>query len=229
MQYLGGKSRIAMHISDFLEKHRVDMEYLEPFVGGAWIPQEMTGTRTAGDGNPYLITMYKSLIGGWTPPDSISQDLYDKYKFGHKDINDPLVAFIGIGCSFSGKWFGGYARSETRNYAKNCKNSLLKQLPLIASSMFEYGDYRELTPSNKLVYCDPPYEGTTGYGVFNGFDNADFWRTMREWSKNNTVVVSEYSAPQDFVCVKEMKTRTDMYANNNLRTEKLFMHKGAKW
>ena len=38
-------------------------------------------------------------------------------------------SFVGFGCSFAGKWFGGYARSnDKRNYAKMAKNSLNKKI-----------------------------------------------------------------------------------------------------
>jgi DNA adenine methylase len=78
-----------------------------------------------------------------------------------------------------------------------------------------------------LVYCDPPYQGTTQYGAFNGFDHELFWNTMREWSKNNTVVISEYSAPDDFICVKEINSQMGLSSkggNREVRVEKVFMH-----
>ena len=48
---------------------------------------------------------------------------------------------------------------------------------------------------------------------------------MREWSKNNIVIISEYVAPNDFNCVLEIPIKTCM--NNNSynkikRIEKLF-------
>ena len=56
MQYLGGKSKIRKHIASFLESVRKPEQiYFEPFCGGAWVLQEMTGKRTASDGNKALI------------------------------------------------------------------------------------------------------------------------------------------------------------------------------
>ena len=72
--------------------------------------QEMSGVRCASDVNRPLITMYKALQDGWIPPSTVTEEMYAEYK-GIQDAEDPLTAFIGIGCSFSGKWFGGYARS----------------------------------------------------------------------------------------------------------------------
>ncbi len=87
-------------------------------------------------------------------------------------------------------------------------------------SIFEKG----LT--NALIYADPPYTGTTGYG--KDFNHAEFWETCRQWAnKDNTVIVSELSAPADFVCIWEKPvTRTLNHNGRNTATEKLFMYKG---
>lgn len=45
MQYLGGKSKIRKQIASFLESLRKPNQvYFEPFVGGGWVLQEMSGT-----------------------------------------------------------------------------------------------------------------------------------------------------------------------------------------
>ena len=60
-------------------------------------------------------------------------------------------------------------------------------------------DYRnvEIQP-NSVLYCDIPYKGTAGY---NGseFDHAAFYKWARE--QKELVIVSEYTMPEDFVCV----------------------------
>jgi len=50
---------------------------------------------------------------------------------------------------------------------------------------------------------------------------------MRLWSKNNLVFISEYIAPDDFKCVLQINTKTDMRNKNNnkiSRIEKLFKY-----
>lgn len=226
MQYLGGKSKIRKQIANFLEDIRKPNQiYFEPFVGGAWILQEMSGKRIASDGNYALISMYKALQKGWQPPKNVDEDLYYEVK-SKMDMDNPLTAFIGIGCSFGGKWFGGLARQKGYNFAIGGGNSLKKQLPKTQDVEFRYGMFQEHNPENMLVYCDPPYEGTTQYGAFDGFNHALFWDTMREWSKKNTVVVSEYNAPSDFGCVLEIKTKSIIRDSNNRpipAIERLFM------
>jgi site-specific DNA-adenine methylase len=96
-----------------------------------------------------------------------------------------------------------------------------------------------------FIYCDPPYAYTKfpikyrrdvkHYDVFN---NEHFWDVMREWSKNNFVVISEITAPDDFIeiwhqdryrsAAQSTKTRfsdKSKTASNTHDTEKLFIHK----
>lgn len=228
MRYLGGKNKTRKQISAFLESIREGKEYFEPFVGGAWILQEMTGERVASDGNDALITMYKALQDGWIPPEFVSEDEYRKIRKNNNQ-KDPMTIFCGIGCSFAGKLWGGYARSAGKDcYAKTSKNSLMKQIPFIKEVDFRYGLFHEHNPEGMLVYCDPPYQGTTQYGAFKSFDHALFWNTMREWSKNNTVVISEYRAPEDFKCVAEFNSQMGMTTGKErpVRVERLFMYSG---
>lgn len=230
MRYLGGKSKTRKQISAFLESVRKPYQvYFEPFVGGAWILQEMSGKRIASDGNDALIAMYKALQNGWLPPEYVSEEEWRIYRKQTDVKKDPMQAFCRFGCGFGGDWMGGYARSADKDcYAKTSKNSLMKQLPLIKDVDFRYGLFHEHTPWDMLVYCDPPYAGTTQYGAFKYFDHKMFWDKMREWSKNNTVVISEYKAPEDFECVAEFSSRMGMTTGKErpVRTERLFMYSG---
>lgn len=89
---------------------------------------------------------------------------------------------------------------------------------------FKYGLFNQHEPEGMLVYCDPPYEGTTQYGAFDSFNHKFFWNTMRMWSKNNTVIISEYKAPEDFECVLEIETKTGLRVagKGEIRVERLF-------
>lgn len=189
--------------------------YLEPFVGGANIVSGLLGKRMAADACEDLIMLYVALQRGWKPPTSISEE---EYKAAKADkVPSALRAFIGFGCSFSGKWFGGYARDpkSDRNYALNAANSLEKLRPHIQDVEFLCADYKAFNPSGLIIYCDVPYIGTTGYSAVGKFNHGDFWQTAREWSQNNTVLTSSYEAPEDFKCVLEISTKTDMGNNKN--------------
>lgn len=228
MQYMGGKFRIRKQISSYLRSVRRHKVYYEPFVGAAWVLSEMDGLRAAADGNKALIRMYQELQMGWVPPGEVSEEMYQEVK-RRMDMDDPLTAFVGFGCSFGGKWFGGYAARGSRNYALNAKNSLLEMLPRIRDAKFSYRMYDEWEPKPSLIYCDPPYRETTAYGALPSFDHDKFWQVMREWSRIADVYISEYQAPEDFECVLEIFTRTDMRGKEGAmlsRIERLFRWRG---
>lgn len=230
MQYFGGKARTCSKISDYINQFTYNRDYIEPFVGGAWVFSKIKSpNKTAYDICEPLIKMYRAVQKGWVPPSEVSEDLYKAAKAG--EVSEELRAFIGFGCSFAGKWFGGYARDgKGRNYAQNAKNSLMKKYPGFCSGHFYASDYRELKPDNCVIYCDPPYKGTTGYDAAGDFDTEEFWDIIRTWSKNNLVFVSEYQAPEDFECVLAIETKTDIRtrkAGKEPRIEKLFKFKGV--
>ena len=227
MQYFGGKQRISKQIVEVLNEYRKGNQPLvEPFVGGCNIISKMSGERYCYDINEYLIEMYKAVQNGWTPPAIITEEEYD-YIRNNKDKDKPLTGFVGIGCSYSGKWFGGYARNKTgRNYCLNAHNSILKQLNEIRDIKFDCKDYKELEFDGCLIYCDPPYKDTTKYPIIGEFNTEEFWNVMRNWSKNNIVIISEYEAPYDFECIKEIHTKTDIRNSDGKRenrVERLFM------
>lgn len=229
MRYFGGKARIGKYIVNYLNSIRKDGQpYIEPFVGGGWVMSLMDGERYAYDKHPYLIDMYQALQDGWIPPTELSKGEYYHIK-ENQDENPALTGFVGFGCSFAGKWFGGYAHSKDRNYCLNAHNSILKKMKNMQDVTFGCEDYRDLNPTGALVYCDPPYKGTTQYGKIVGeFNSNEFWDYMREWSKDNMVVISEYNAPDDFVEVWRKETKTDIRNRKNEkedRIEKLFVHK----
>ena len=71
-----------------------------------------------------------------------------------------------------------------------------------------FSDYRDITPeADSVLYCDPPYIGTAGYGE-EGSDTATFdHAAFYEWCSRQTslVVVSEYNMPSDrFACVSSV-------------------------
>jgi DNA adenine methylase len=228
MQYFGGKYRIRKPVSAFLntliELNGIYL-YKEPFCGACWItPHIKCEQRVASDAHTDLILLWNALKAGWVPPDTLSEEEYHQLRHAEPSA---LRGFAGFACSFGGKWFRGYARSSvTSNHALVGKNSLLRKIAAMQDVTFECRDYRELEGSGALIYCDPPYAGTEKYSV--GIDHTEFWDTMRRWSQTNLVVISEYTAPDDFVCVREIPTSTFIRGKNQkaiARVERLFMHK----
>ena len=86
-------------------------------------------------------------------------------------------------------------------------------------------DYRDVQlPDGCVVYCDPPYAGTDGYGLHkSAFDQEAFWNWASKCER--LLFISEYSAPVDFVPIMEVLHRSRLSATtNNSVTERLFVH-----
>ena len=172
--------------------------------------------------------MLKGVQNGYELPEQITEEQY-KYIKSHKDEDKILTGFVGFGCSFGGKFFGGYARNkEQTNYALQSKKSLLKDMIYLTNAEFTCLDYRDVDiPNGSIVYADPPYANTTTYQG-QKFDSESFWEYMRQISKNNQVFISEQTAPDDFECIWEKPfTRTlDRNKDNQFKVvEKLFTYK----
>lgn len=222
MQYVGGKFRIRKELAAFLESQRRGRIFIEPFCGGANITAEISEQRIAFDLCPDVVFLWSEAAKGWRPPTQISEEEYEQAKTAPSSA---LRGFIGFGCSFGGKFFGGYARSGERNYALNAHNSVIKKAKSLQGVRFGCGDYRSLEPNDALVYCDPPYKDTTQGYVSSSFDSDAFWCTMQKWAMFNTVLVSEYTAPLE--CTKvvwSVHTKTDMHTKTGKapREEKVF-------
>jgi len=246
MKYFGGKFRISKNIVSYFKSLNTEYDtYIEPFVGGAWMLKSVHDAKLgfkyymASDLHQDLICMYLAIKKGWLPPKDIDLELYHKAK--NNQVSPELRAFVGFGCSFGGKWFDGLARGGEskkgvpRNYATNAYNSLYKKKNAILNTNFFHTDYykwlavcEKLCNKNILLYCDPPYADTRQYnGISEKFNHDKFWQWCRDISAYASVFVSEYKAPDDFECVLEINTKTDMRDSNQQhikRTEKLFTY-----
>lgn len=230
MKYMGSKSRHAKELLPIILKDRTPGQwYVEPFVGGANMIDKVQGNRIGADIHPHLICLLDAVANGWIPPENISEEEYGNLnKFRHVD---PKTAVAGFGSSFGGKFFGGYARGKNsfgdwRNYASETKRNLLKQAPNLKGIAFFCSPYNQLDiPNRSIIYCDPPYAGTTKYETGN-FNHKEFWQWCRDKSKEgHQVFVSEYTAPDDFRCVWEKETTANFdssRASASRRTERLF-------
>ena len=163
------------------------------------------------------------------PPDVITREDYYRVK-ANMDENPALAGFVGFGCSFGGKWWGGLASNKKGdNYCARAGNSLLKDLPGVQDATFTCLDYRDvIIPDGAVVYTDPPYANTTGY-TLGKFDTNEFWDYMRQLSKRCDVYISEEQAPDDFECVwqQEITRKLDYNKQNQFKkVEKLFKYKG---
>lgn len=234
MKYMGSKSRFAKSLLPIILKDRSHGQwYVEPFAGGMNMVCNVSGNVIASDLNFYLIEMWRALVKGWVP-EKITKAFYDKVRASKNDYPPNIVGWIGFNCSYSGKWFGGFAgevktKEGVRDYQAEAIKNVLSQVEKMRHILLENKPYHELIlPNNSIVYCDPPYESTTKYA--DGFDHAMFWDWIRKISNSgHAVFVSEYQAPPDFKCIWQMEANSSLSANglhggNKVSVEKLFIY-----
>ncbi len=184
---------------------------------------KVEGKRIGNDNHPYLIALLEAIKCGWVPPTIVSKEEYYDIKKNPSTYAAELVGFVGFLCSFGGKWWGGYAANNSGdNYAERGSRMLVKQASALKDVIFKCGNYLELEALDEcLIYCDPPYAQTTKYK--GGFNHEVFWEWCRVKSESNIVFISEYHAPDDFICVKEVEHKTILNKNSqDKRIEKLF-------
>lgn len=230
MAYLGGKAKGAEHILSVLNDPLFDSyDYIEPFCGYAHIVRRVINKKsyTISDNNPLLITLLKHIQNTKNKHPSITQEEY--YRLKENPNRNPLRAAYAAFCySYNGKYFGGFVEKyQGRDYPKERKQyyDTLHDNETFQKSKIKHQDYTKyIHVKNSLIYCDPPYEGTTEY--HSSFDSEKFWEFIRNVSKNNYVFVSEYSAPNDFTCITQKIKRTSMDGQGatRKRVEKLFVH-----
>ena len=234
MKYMGSKNRIAKHLLPIILKDRTpDQWYIEPFVGGANMIDKVDGLRLCSDSNEYLIDMFIALQNGYKLPELISEDDYDNIKNNKGGYSNELISYVGFSLSFGGKWWGGYRRDIANSKGdinnmilqnRRSKDSLNKQMLNLKDVIFVNKKYDELTefiPNNSIIYCDPPYKGTTGYK--DKFEHDKFYEWCKEISKNNKIFISEYNMPSEFECIWEGELTSTLNKNKkDIKLEKLF-------
>lgn len=230
MRYSGGKYRLSKYIAKIIQNHRkLDQIYLEPFVGAANVVAKLDGVRIASDYNSDLIAFWQAIQMGYIPNDCLSKEEYNLYKYNQSllDSVPHYRGFVSHFCSYSGKFWDGYAQYKSVDYINMAMRSAVSMKPLIQNVFFFSGDYIDLwdNVSDYMIYCDPPYAGTRN-GYSNKHWNSErFWNQCRKWKENgNTVIISEYTAPNDFRCIWEKPVKTSLSKDNyGQRIERLFI------
>ena len=234
MQYMGSKRKIAKYILPIILKERKpDQYYIEPFCGGCNTLDLVNGKRIGSDIHYELICYFAALSVGWLPPKYINEDDYNRIKKGN---DAKLKGYVGFSMSFAGKYFasqsrhiagikGAYKSLSTDN--TNGYRNAVKQQTLLKGVNFFHCSYDKLRlPTHSLIYCDPPYAGTTLYknqtASFNYNVFYDWCRLQK--AKGHQIFISEKKMPPDFKCVWEKETTMIMNQKKGptLFVEKLF-------
>jgi DNA adenine methylase len=230
MQYLGGKSRVAKEIASVINLVSGDTNFVSLFCGACSVESLVKAeTITLNDSHPYLIALLRGVQDGSVYlPENVSKEIYYWIK-SNPDFDPALTGFVGFGCSFGAKWWGGYAQNKAgTNYAAQAKRSLLKKMETLKEATIHNLDYRLVfIPEDSVVYCDPPYKNTTGYSNSDKFNHEEFWQYVRDMSRYNTVFVSELTAPEDFTAIwkKDINRILDKNKTNNFSSQEcLFVY-----
>ena len=248
--YQGGKQKIGKQIFQCIsniESKLVDtkLDYIEPFCGMCGVVKHFAKKNTrqcyVTDINPDIIEMWKAFMGGWIPSTECTLERYNNLK--NQTAPSAERGFYGVVCSFGGQFFEGTYRTETKthNFIEAGIRGITKACSVMKDVQFlDAKDYRELdlkSISNSkplLIYCDPPYKNNQLKNkYFRNFNHDVFWETMRAWSEEHIVIISEKEAPDDFISVWEKPyqisyTDTSNGSCKNTKrkyTEKLFIYK----
>lgn len=230
MKYMGSKNRIAKYILPIILKDRKPNQYyVEPFVGGGNMIDKVDGLRIGADSNKYAIEGLIS-IRDWIDelPKDNKEFTEDMYKALRKDDTYKHKGYASFQFSFGNKFMGGYAKNNSNtDYVAQGYRSAIKQSPLLQGVSLVNVSYDKLIIlSDSIIYCDPPYEGTTKYK--DKFNHNEFWEWCREKSREgHKVFISEYNAPNDFECIWEKEVISTLNKNSkDIKIEKLFIYIG---
>ena len=220
---MGSKNKYAKEILKVILPHRTEGQlWVEPFVGGCNMLDKVSNPRLGSDIDQDLITLWDAVSKGYTPPKYFTEGEYREIKTSE---STPTKGYAAFALSYGGKKFGGWCRDSEgkRDYVDEAYRNAIKQFPKLLNVNFVLSDYLTLNiPNGSLVYCDPPYRGTTGYKF--KFNHDEFWDWVRYTSKNNKVFISEYTAPDDFYCLWEKNVKSSLTGDTGARSavEKLF-------
>ena len=209
MQYVGGKAKsgtAARIVAAIVADGAPTEMWWEPFVGGGSVMEQAApvfGRCAGSDAHPDLIAMWQAVTEGWRPPE-VTREMYTQLRHAEPSA---LRGFVGFGASFGGKWFGGWGASRGREAWRASARTVARQAEVF--QRYGVGFFPAVfgtcyPPSGTTVYCDPPYQGVTGYK--KGLDRQTFYETVVMWAADSHVYVSEYALP-DWVPSVEVWSR----------------------
>ena len=241
MKYMGSKNRLSKDLVPIIQSYinKGCNGYIEPFVGGANIIDKIDCDKRYGfDIHKQLIAFLNGLSTGYKPPKHITETEYKYIKTHQSEYSDCFLGYVGFQLSYGAKWFDTFRREKEgkRKYDEEEYKNVMKQAPNLRGIKFYNKSFQELN-INKIkgyvIYCDPPYRNTAKYAT-NDFPYDKFYQWCRDLSKNNIVLISAYSMPDDFEYIWKKDYKCLIYSSKNIndkannRVEKLFIYKGGK-
>lgn len=226
MQYQGGKTNLFQR-HKWLDFWRSQLEGCTRFVdvmcgsGAVSVAVKRAFPRlevVCNDAHPAVVPLLRAVGEGWQPPGTLDENEYNRVR-REVPTSDPLHGFAAFGCSFGGKYFGGFARgAEGRNYAKSARAALLKDASVLSQLAFSQVDYAALPQTlgvkpGDLWYVDKPYTGTAGYKGLPPFDDPRFWIWAAAFP--GRLLVSDFIAPDGWRPVYQVPRKVDISGGTN--------------
>ena len=113
MRYVGSKARFRKELLPIILADRdPDQHYVEPFAGGFNLICHVDGPRIGNDIDSDVVACMKAVSDGWDPPTELSEQEYSEIRSDPGAYPQHLVGFVSVGCSYSGKKWGGHARGN---------------------------------------------------------------------------------------------------------------------
>ncbi|MBO5389114.1 MAG: DNA adenine methylase [Lachnospiraceae bacterium] len=249
MKYMGSKARIASHISQYINDIafiKGITEYYEPFMGGCSVGELVRiPNRHLSDINKHMVALMKKVQDGMWDYKYITREEWYKIKddrYENKIYPAWLTGWCSVACSFRGRCFEGYAgeypdsiSGKMVNPQLQVYNSLCKERPSLLGIDFQHRKYNEIgKPHHAVIYCDAPYRGTKQYTMVESFDFDAYDEWLIEMSKDNLVLISEYSMigkhTKEFVQLDEWQLNKSIGAgqtDDESSIERLYYVKGG--
>lgn len=226
MKYMGSKARIANEILPIILRDRKEGQYyVEPFVGGA----NRIGSDYNNNAIKALLAIRDNISNIPKNNTEFTEQMFNFIKNKEESNLSNIECFALFNYSFSSRWKSGWSKNKRGDdYVKQGYNSAIKQSKLLQQLYLVHSSYNVLfIPNNSIIYCDPPYYGTAEYKGADNFNHVEFWEWCRTMVKEgHSVFVSEYNAPEDFVCILSIILKQSL-GSNKKSTEKLFVHKSV--
>lgn len=242
--WIGGKRRLIKHILPLFPEHTT---YVEPFCGGAalFFAKEPSQIEVINDINSELVNLYRVVKNHLD--ELVRQfrwDLVSREQFGwHK--NQPTEQLTDIqraarffylqrtafGGKVEGQTFGAGATRAPRLNLLRLEEDLSAAHLRLCRAMVEHLPWADCIQRydrpGTLFYCDPPYWGTTGYGVEFGLDN---YSRMAELAKSikGRMIISVNDIPEMRQVFADLTIKTvdityTVGGNNSTKTRELII------
>lgn len=232
---------------------------VDPYIGLCWSfgNNSHKGYLYGVKAEPYMKAWWYAVVfDDWNDFKKLCPELCDAYMNEVKGITDTKIRQLKIREPFermmkSPGYKAGdnilYQRVESKVKTKHSgilesllhlrRLQMLECITDIERLSVSQGDYSAIKfQPNSIIYCDPPYRGTSGYRYSDEseaivFDHERFYEWAEQKSREGyPVFISEYEMPSDrFLCIAERKHNSRLSASTTTAiTERLFVPKGQR-